>query len=89
MKVHQVISCLELLAPLAYSEDFDNTGLLVGSTKAEVSGILVAHDMLEEVVDEAIELGCNMVVGFHPIIFSHDGRHIIFMIETNGMADFV
>jgi dinuclear metal center YbgI/SA1388 family protein len=70
MKVHQVISCLELLAPLAYSEDFDNTGLLVGSKQAKVSGILVAHDLLEEVVDEAIELGCNLVVGFHPIIFS-------------------
>jgi dinuclear metal center YbgI/SA1388 family protein len=70
MKVKEVISLLEELAPLSYSEDFDNTGLLVGDTDANVSGILVTLDTLESVVDEAIEKTCNLIVSFHPIIFS-------------------
>ncbi|MBX2829309.1 MAG: Nif3-like dinuclear metal center hexameric protein [Flavobacteriaceae bacterium] len=69
MKVKEVIHLLEELAPLAYSEDFDNTGLLVGNAQAEVTGILVTLDTLEEVVDEAIAKNCNMIVSFHPILF--------------------
>src|SRR5690606_32013824 len=70
MKVKEVIALLEELSPLSYSEDFDNTGLLVGDTNATVSGILVTLDTLENVVDEAIEKNCNLIVSFHPIIFS-------------------
>lgn len=70
MKVKEVIALLEELAPLAYSEDFDNTGLLVGDANTTVSGILVTLDTLENVVDEAIEKNCNLIVSFHPIIFS-------------------
>ncbi|GAB5400622.1 MAG: Nif3-like dinuclear metal center hexameric protein [Aureisphaera sp.] len=69
MKVKDVIQLLEELAPLAYSEDFDNTGLLVGNAQNEVSGILVTLDTLEAVVEEAIENNCNLIVSFHPIIF--------------------
>jgi dinuclear metal center YbgI/SA1388 family protein len=70
MKIKEIISILEELSPLSYSEDFDNTGLLVGNSDQEVSGILVTLDTLESVVDEAIESGCNLIVSFHPIIFS-------------------
>ncbi len=70
MKVKEVIALLEELAPLAYSEDFDNTGLLVGDANTTVSGILVTLDTLENVVDEAIKKNCNLIVSFHPIIFS-------------------
>ncbi len=70
MKVQDVIQILDDFAPLSYAEDFDNTGLLVGDTNASVSGILVTLDTLEEVVDEAIENNCNLIVSFHPIIFS-------------------
>ena len=70
MKVKDVIQILESLAPQSYSEDFDNTGLLVGDSSMEVSGILVTLDTLESVVDEAIENSCNLIVSFHPIIFS-------------------
>ena len=69
MKVKDVIQSLEELAPQAYAEGFDNTGLLVGDTQAEVSGILVTLDTLEAVVDEAIAANCNLIVSFHPIIF--------------------
>lgn len=70
MKVHDVMQLMDLIAPRAYAEDFDNTGLLVGDASDEVRGILVTLDTIEEVVDEAIEKGCNMIVSFHPIIFS-------------------
>lgn len=70
MKVKDVITLLEELSPLSYSEDFDNTGLLVGDLNAKVSGILVTLDTLEKVIDEAIENNCNLIVSFHPIIFS-------------------
>jgi len=70
MKIREVISHLELLAPLHYAEDFDNTGLLTGSNQTDVSGILITLDCLENVVDEAIEKKCNLIVAFHPIIFS-------------------
>lgn len=70
MKVKEVIALLEELSPLSYSESFDNTGLLVGDANAKISGILVTLDTLENVVDEAIEKNCNLIVSFHPIIFS-------------------
>ena len=70
MIVKEVTTVLEELAPLAYAEDFDNVGLLVGSYTQEVSGILVTLDALENVVDEAITNNCNLIVSFHPIIFS-------------------
>ncbi|MCK5441536.1 MAG: Nif3-like dinuclear metal center hexameric protein [Maribacter sp.] len=70
MIVKEVISILEELAPLAYAEDFDNVGLLVGNHDQEVTGILVTLDTLENVIDEAIDNNSNLIVSFHPIIFS-------------------
>ncbi|WP_430400237.1 Nif3-like dinuclear metal center hexameric protein [Flavobacterium sp.] len=70
MKLQEITSVLEELAPLAYAEDFDNVGLLVGNNNAVINGILVCHDALENVIDEAIAKNCNLVVCFHPILFS-------------------
>ena len=70
MIVQDVINHLEELAPLTYAEDFDNVGLLIGDKNNTVSGVLVTLDTLETVVDEAIENNCNLIVSFHPIIFS-------------------
>ena len=69
MIIQDVINHLEELAPLAYAEDFDNVGLLVGDKNTKVTGILVTLDTLETVVDEAITKKCNLIVSFHPIIF--------------------
>jgi len=69
MIIQDVINHLEELAPIAYAEDFDNVGLLVGDKNNKVSGILVTLDTLESIVDEAIENNCNLIVSFHPIIF--------------------
>ena len=70
MKIKEIISVLEEMAPLAYAEDFDNVGLLVGNQESEATGILVCHDALENIIDEAISKNCNLVVCFHPILFS-------------------
>ncbi|WP_395042960.1 Nif3-like dinuclear metal center hexameric protein [Flavobacterium sp.] len=70
MKLKQILTILEELAPLAYAEDFDNVGLLVGNQENEITGILVCHDALESVIDEAIAKKCNLVVCFHPILFT-------------------
>jgi dinuclear metal center YbgI/SA1388 family protein len=70
MKLKELLLILEDMAPLAYAEDFDNVGLLVGDTERDITGILVCHDALESVIDEAIAKQCNMVVCFHPILFS-------------------
>lgn len=70
MKIKNIISVLEEMAPLAYAEDFDNVGLLVGDSETDCTGVLVCHDALENVIDEAIAKNCNLVVCFHPILFS-------------------
>ena len=70
MIIQDVINHIETLAPLAYAEDFDNVGLLVGNKNTKLTGILVTLDTLETVVDEAIEKKCNLIVSFHPIIFN-------------------
>ena len=69
MQLSEITKHLEQLAPLAYAEDFDNVGLLVSHTN-DITGILVCHDALEEVIEEAILKKCNLVVCFHPILFS-------------------
>jgi dinuclear metal center YbgI/SA1388 family protein len=70
MKIKEILPILEEMAPLAYAEDFDNVGLLVGNKEQIVTGILVCHDALEVVLDEAIAKQCNLVVCFHPIVFT-------------------
>src|SRR5690606_40172067 len=70
MTVQDITKILEELAPLAHAEDFDNVGLLVGDPNMPVQGVLVTLDTLENVVDEAISTNCNLIVSFHPIIFS-------------------
>ncbi len=69
MKIREVVDALERFAPLPLQEDFDNAGLQVGLTEKEVSGALLCLDVTEKVVDEAVGLGCNLIVSHHPLIF--------------------
>lgn len=70
MTIQKVIAEIEKHIAMPQAEDFDNVGLLCGLADRDVSGILVCHDALENVVDEAIQRNCNLIVCFHPIIFS-------------------
>jgi dinuclear metal center YbgI/SA1388 family protein len=68
--IKNIIEILDHWAPPAYAEDFDNVGLLVGDAQNECSGVMVSHDCIEQVIDEALDTKCNLIVCFHPIIFS-------------------
>ena len=70
MIVQQLLETLDQWAPNAYAEDFDNVGLLVGDPKTKCSGVLITLDCTEAVVDEALSKKCNVILCFHPIIFS-------------------
>lgn len=69
MKIIEVVNALERFAPLPLQEDYDNAGLQVGLTEGEVSGALLCLDVTEDIVDEAIANGCNLIVSHHPLIF--------------------
>lgn len=70
ISVSDIVSLLENWAPPALQESYDNSGLILGNDRMEVSGILVTLDCTEEVVHEAIAKKCNLIVAHHPIIFS-------------------
>ncbi len=70
MRIGQIIEALEQWAPPALQESYDNSGLIVGNTNWESTGVLVALDCLESVVDEAIAKNINLIVAHHPIVFS-------------------
>ncbi len=69
MKIIEVVDALVRFAPLPLQEDYDNAGLQVGLTEAEVSGALLCLDVTESIVDEAEANGCNLIVSHHPLIF--------------------
>lgn len=69
-KIKDVITYLETIAPLAHQESYDNSGLLTGDKFDNVTGIIICLDSTEEVVQEAIDTNCNLIIAHHPIIFS-------------------
>jgi dinuclear metal center YbgI/SA1388 family protein len=69
MKLSLLTDYLESLAPLAYQEDYDNAGLIVGNPGQEVYQALISLDCTEAVVDEAIANDCQVIISHHPIVF--------------------
>ncbi|MEO6815037.1 MAG: Nif3-like dinuclear metal center hexameric protein [Ginsengibacter sp.] len=69
MKISEVTGYLENMAPLYLQESYDNAGLITGNRELECSGIIVALDVTEDVVTEAIRKNCNLIVAHHPVIF--------------------
>jgi dinuclear metal center YbgI/SA1388 family protein len=69
MTIRSIVEVLENLAPPSYQETYDNAGLIIGSLSAECTGVICTLDATEEVILEAKNNGCNMVVAHHPIIF--------------------
>ncbi|MEQ9423054.1 MAG: Nif3-like dinuclear metal center hexameric protein [Cyclobacteriaceae bacterium] len=69
MKIKDITSFLESIAPSAYQESYDNSGLITGNPDLEVSKVLITLDCIEDVVDEAIAEGCNLIIAHHPIVF--------------------
>jgi len=69
MKIKEIAQMIEKEFPLSYAYDEDNVGLLIGDYDTEITGILTTCDVDCDVVDEAIEKGCNLIVSHHPLMF--------------------
>ncbi len=90
MTVEQIIVLLNNLAPESSALDWDNVGLLVGDKDWEVNKVYIALDATEEIIDDAIAQGAQMIVTHHPMIFTsvnrvtedhYVGRRILKLIE--------
>lgn len=92
--VGDIYRALDRKAPFAYQLDFDNAGFLVGREEAQVSRVLVALDLTDEVLEEAIEKKVDLIVTHHPVIWGKlsavtdrdlTGKRLITLIE-HGIA---
>jgi dinuclear metal center YbgI/SA1388 family protein len=91
LKVKDIIKIMENIAPQKLAESYDNVGLMIGNKDEEVHKILIALDVTLEVIEEAIEKECNLILTHHPILFIKPktittdtliGRKIIKLIEN-------
>lgn len=69
MLIKEIITFLESLAHPSLQEPYDNAGLIIGSGDWECKGILCTLDATQDIVNEAIEKKCNLIVAHHPIVF--------------------
>ena len=93
MKVKDILGALEEFAPLALQDGYDNAGLQIGlAEEAEATGALLCLDVTEDVVEEAVQCGCNLIVSHHPLLFrpvksigaqDYVGRTIMKAIKSN------
>ena len=69
MKIKEIISELEQLAPLSLQESYDNAGLLIGNSNTECTGAIITLDVTENVIEEALIKKTNLIIAHHPLIF--------------------
>lgn len=69
MKVQDIVSALEVLAPPQLAEEWDNVGLLIGDAQANTGRLLLCIDLTASVLAEAKAMGAGMVMAYHPVIF--------------------
>lgn len=89
-----IASTIEKFAPLSLQESYDNAGMQVGNPEMPVSALLLCLDFTEDILQEAIGRGCNMIVSHHPLLFrglkeitgSNDTQRIVIEAIRNGIA---
>ena len=69
-KLKEIINVIEKFAPRYYQESYDNSGLLVGEMDMQITSTLLCLDIDENVIEEAIQTGCNLIISHHPLVFS-------------------
>lgn len=74
--VNDFVLKLQQIAPFENAEPYDNVGLLIGHGSRSVSKVLVALDATEEVVDEAIQIGAELIITHHPLFF-HARKNLV------------
>ena len=91
MKISEVISLIEEIAPLPLQEEYDNAGMQVGDKSREATGALLCIDVTEDIIDEAIQQGLNLVISHHPLLFkglkSITGRDYIERIVVKAIKN--
>lgn len=70
MQLKEIIQFLEDKAPSSLQESYDNSGLICGHSSMEIKGAIICLDSTEDIIDEAISHGFNLVIAHHPIVFS-------------------
>ena len=70
MLIKEIVETIENIAPVALQESYDNAGLIIGNHDLEVEKVMLTVDVTEEVLDEAIEKKCGLIISHHPLIFS-------------------
>ena len=75
MTVKDIMTCITEIAPLKWQEHYDNAGIQVGDLNAEVHKVLIALDVTEELVEEAVVKSCDLIISHHPLIF-HGLKHL-------------
>jgi len=92
VRVKDLMKFLDDFAPFRLQESYDNSGLQTGNPETEISGVIVTLDCTEDVIEEAIQQGCNVIVAHHPVIFNplksltghnHVERTVIKAIRNN------
>lgn len=90
VNIREIYNFIDKLAPFSYTDKFDNTGLLVGDYEKNVSRILLALDITNDVADEANERNCDLVVSHHPIIFHPlkrlDSGNPVYRLASKGIS---
>jgi len=91
MKIKKIIHEIKKIFPTKTAEEFDNVGLLLGNIDAVCNKALVCHDVTDEIINEALNSKCELIISYHPLIFSNlkkihygdrIGRIITKMIEN-------
>ena len=76
VRIQDIAAAIERIAPLHFQDDFDNSGLQVGFPSSETGRVLVCLDVTEDVVKEAADKGCGLIVSHHPLLFrAHTPGH--------------
>ena len=69
MLLRAIIDSIESVAPRSAQEEWDNSGMQVGDTGRDIESVLLTTDVTPDVVNEAIDLGCQLIVSHHPLLF--------------------
>lgn len=89
-KVNDIYNYIDTFAPFSTQEEWDNSGFLVGESDREVTKILVCLDVTSAAVDEAVRLGCELIVSHHPVIFGKIGSitdsNLAYKCAKNGIS---
>ena len=70
MTAHEIINIIESVAPLSQQDGWDNSGLQVGRRETEVARVLLCTDISDEIIEEAEEKDCQMIISHHPLLFN-------------------